>query len=275
MLNNNKNIFSIVAALMLLFAPASFASAHVLKTDGSIGAVMHIDPDDDPIVGMPATFFFEIKDKQSKFSGGLCDCRARIEDNGKERFSTRLFQGPGAIDLNNPVFTYTFPERGIYSISISGKPQNAGAFQPFTLTYDIRVDRSSSAAANAPVNQATNHTFHYVVFGGAFIVILFLFLKERRKTGNKQSTTLHGLLAVIALTGFLLHGTLLDSALCFHDHPVMEHHQCCAISVAVVPMDSASGALVIGKQIAENTLSDTQIRFDFNLQNKSPPIIFG
>src|SRR5438045_57931 len=67
-------------------------SAHVLKTDGNIGAVLHIDPDDDPIAGSQASFFFEFKDIQGKFQSQNCDCTFSIAEDGKEIFSQPLFQ---------------------------------------------------------------------------------------------------------------------------------------------------------------------------------------
>ena len=59
--------------------------AHILKTDGSIGAVLHIDPDDDPIARQSSYFFFEFKDKQNIFKLENCDCKITIFEQGKQR----------------------------------------------------------------------------------------------------------------------------------------------------------------------------------------------
>lgn len=57
-----SNFLFMITGLLLVFALPQTASAHVLQTDGSIGAVLHVDPDDNPIIGEKATFFFDLKD---------------------------------------------------------------------------------------------------------------------------------------------------------------------------------------------------------------------
>lgn len=64
---NKKLILSFFLIFAVFLILPTIASAHVLKTDGSIGAVVHIDPDDDPIIGKSANFFLEFKDTKNKF----------------------------------------------------------------------------------------------------------------------------------------------------------------------------------------------------------------
>jgi len=263
---------SLVAGLTI-FVPA--VSAHVLKTDGSIGAVMHIDPDDDPIAGQPATFFFELKDKQNQFKAADCNCTVTITQNDKQLYSAALFQSGSASDINTPVFSYTFPEKSIYTVILKGVPATAGEFQSFTLTYDVRVDRqvAGSSAPAATVNPpAQSHVFHYLLFGGAFLVILFLYLKEKRagkKSGPDHS--LKVLAAGIALTGFFIHASTLDTAVCFHDSPVLPHHQCCMSTPAQV-----SQTVVVTKVAFFSPIYVEEpvavIRTARVFDNKSPPI---
>src|SRR5689334_16513316 len=82
-----------------LFLPQK-VSAHILKYDGSIGAVLHVNPDDDPIAGETTGFFFEFKDKKNKFLPENCDCLVRVTKEGSEIYSQDLFK-----DNPNPSLT--------------------------------------------------------------------------------------------------------------------------------------------------------------------------
>ncbi|MEJ0073385.1 MAG: hypothetical protein WDN27_04895 [Candidatus Saccharibacteria bacterium] len=44
------------------------ASAHVLKIDGSIGGVLHINPDDNPTTGNPTDYILSFDDDSGKFN---------------------------------------------------------------------------------------------------------------------------------------------------------------------------------------------------------------
>lgn len=141
------------------------ASAHVLFTDGSIGAVIHVDPDDDPYVGKEAKIHLDFKDRAAKFDFAKCACKAVILENGKEVFRE---------DLQEPTFAYVFPKKGIYHLEIEGSPRQVGSFQPFTLTYDIRVARE--AGETAP-SRAHNHN-SIILYGMAGIVTFFIYVYE-------------------------------------------------------------------------------------------------
>ena len=69
-------LFILFIVLSSLFP--SITQAHILITDEGIGAVVHINPDDDPIVDSLTSFFFEFKDQKNKFQPKLCDCRVVI-----------------------------------------------------------------------------------------------------------------------------------------------------------------------------------------------------
>src|SRR5437773_8843060 len=83
---------------LLVFLPFFFllfpsvVNAHFLKIDGSIGAVLHVDPDDDPIAGEQASFFLSFKDKQHKFSPQNCTCTFSIQEQNQTIYSQPLFQ---------------------------------------------------------------------------------------------------------------------------------------------------------------------------------------
>lgn len=171
--------------LVLLFAfsivnsqlSISSVSAHALKTDGNIGAILHIDPDDDPIAGSQSGFLFEFKDKQNKFTPQNCDCTFSIIEDGKEIYVQPLFQNNQNPSLDSASVFFTFPERNVYQIKVAGKPTPSDAFQPFSLVWDVRVARAAPniATNSSPVNQSW-FLVHLPHLTGGLIVVIFLIL---------------------------------------------------------------------------------------------------
>lgn len=182
-----KIYFFLFALLVAFITPAS-VSGHVLKTDGSIGAVLHVSPEDDPVVGEEASFFFEFKDKENKFTPSACVCTVHIVKGEQVVFSDQLFNNAFPDGLNSPVLNFAFPERGIYTVSVSGKPVTTGAFKEFTLRYDVRVSRGqANTAENTGSSGSSGHTLHFILLGGVFVVFfgLAILQKFKAKTAGK------------------------------------------------------------------------------------------
>jgi hypothetical protein len=163
-----------LVVLALALAPDA-AFAHVLKSDGSIGAVMHVKPDDDPIVGQPAEFYFEFKDKLGKFKPELCDCNFLVLQGGRTVFERKLFQSNTASGLDSALLSYTFPQKGVYHIRVAGQPVRSGSFQPFELEYNLRVSR-----VDGGINGGSASDWRQIaLFGLAGGVFLVLFVRDR------------------------------------------------------------------------------------------------
>ncbi len=170
-----------ILALVMVFTP-SFAAAHVLSTDGSVGAVMHIDPEDDPIIGAPATFFFEFKDTKGKFSLSDCACIFSLH-RGQQTLTESLLRPVNASDILTGVARFTFEQKAVYTVTVLGVPKVAGAFQPFTLTYDVRVAREG-APTTAPITvqgvpQRPSHIVHLIIAFGSAILVVALYIRDR------------------------------------------------------------------------------------------------
>src|SRR5947207_173429 len=102
----------LIGTFFLIFSILFFSgsvSAHILQTDKNIGAVLHIDPEDDPIAGEQSGFFFEFKDIQNKFEPKNCTCTISIIRENKEIYSQPLFQDNVNPSLSNSSLFYTFP----------------------------------------------------------------------------------------------------------------------------------------------------------------------
>jgi hypothetical protein len=119
--------------IILLLSLPQVSDAHILKTDKNIGVLLHVTPDDDPIIGQPANIFFEVRDKENKFVTTQCDCTIRILNRYQQ-----VFEGPF-----NSAFSYTFTEKSVYSILVKGIPRVENGFQPFEVRYDLRVSREA------------------------------------------------------------------------------------------------------------------------------------
>jgi hypothetical protein len=162
-----KKLFLLI---VLLLVPVT-VSAHQLATDGSIGAVVHIDPSDDPIVGQASGFYFDFEDRTSKFQLGSCLCTVIVQQNGTTLESQQLSQA----SLTTASFSYTFAAKGVYQIKIIGVPQPSTAFQPFSLSYDIRVARDAQTA-----NQKTPDWVWALVVGAVAALGAFAYKRKNR-----------------------------------------------------------------------------------------------
>ncbi len=181
MRNKFDLIFLLIGIIFFLFPKDVFA--HILQTDGTIGAVLHIDPEDDPIVGKPATFYFEFKDKIGRFIPDKCDCTVSIINSGKSIYTQSLFQSNTSPDLSNASFSYTFPKKGVYILRITGKPYTPNAFQTFSLSYDLRISREETnlLQGKSGINWFSDHLNHVIVFGVASFFCILFFINRRNK----------------------------------------------------------------------------------------------
>lgn len=132
-------------------------SAHVLITSGSIGATLHIDPDDDPFAKAVSTFYLEFKDLNSKFALSKCRCQVFIFQDDKELY----FEALRAVNVSSPlssVFKYEFPATGTYRMEIKGDPIQAGAFESFTLKEVLAVEREQTGEDKPKAGQSVLET---------------------------------------------------------------------------------------------------------------------
>lgn len=152
--------------------------AHVLETDGTIGAVLHIDPEDDPIAGQPSGFFFEFKDKDGKFKPQDCDCLFTVLEDGKQFFSQPLFASSSEASLTSATVFFNFPKKSVYQIEVVGTPIKEDLFQSFTLVYDVRVAREGGVSK--PDSGAGRYSPLFVFVVIASVLGVFALFKRRR-----------------------------------------------------------------------------------------------
>lgn len=177
---------------VLLVTSSIQASAHVLIVDGSVGAVMHIDPDDSPVAKQQSAFFFEFKDTQNKFQPKNCDCEFSIVENGSTIYSQPLFETSVNPSLNNASVFYTFPQEDVYQVKVVGKPNTPNSFQQFTLIYNVRVDQIADTITST--SSQTNNFWgeHLVYFLGLGFIIIGLLMYIAYSIFHKKNPSVKG-----------------------------------------------------------------------------------
>ncbi|MES2876662.1 MAG: hypothetical protein V4678_04295 [Patescibacteria group bacterium] len=164
------------ALLALLVATtAQPVSAHVLIRDvnDSVGAVLHITPDDDPVAGSSADLNFSLQNESLAGS----TVQIQITDQASGRTATiKPVSGAGAVSAR-----YVFPSKGVYDITL-----NISGRANYTFKHVQRVSRgvgtSSLATPDYPVARAT------LFVGVIALVGLGVFAVDRRKKIITQST---------------------------------------------------------------------------------------
>lgn len=134
-----------VTALLIL--PAGRAYGHVLQTDNDIGAILHIYPDDNPITGEPVNYILSFQDISRRFTLSACECFVTYRLDGTD-ITTKALTVSSELDSVNQ---FTFPYPGVYSIEVTGSPQEDSDFQSFKLTYTKRVASGDIEAQGMPV----------------------------------------------------------------------------------------------------------------------------
>lgn len=183
-----KTIF-LLALFVFLSSFTRIAFAHVLESNGSVGAVMHISPDDAPVAGGRSDFFFEFKDKKNKFDPKNCNCVVSISQAGKEIFSEALFSNNPSPSLDSASFSFNFPQRDVYEVKITGKPSSGNSFEPFTLTYNIRVE--SEAKTTSPTSSTSPSFSNWIVthiphvIGVVLSLLILGFVMKKKSSGKK------------------------------------------------------------------------------------------
>lgn len=132
-----------LSALIDLNQPAQ---AHQVQTGGSVGATLHLEPNDTPRAQEDTLIWLALTQR-----GGRvipledCYCTLRIYQ-GNTMLAQPYLQPISAEGYQDiPSATFVFPAVGTYTLVLEGRPQNEAEFDPFELAYTVTV------AAAAPV----------------------------------------------------------------------------------------------------------------------------
>lgn len=173
-----RKIICVILLHFVVFVVPPLTLAHELVTDGTIGAVLHIEPEDKPILNQQTRFLFEFKDRANKFDPTHCNCIFRIVQFGKEIYRQPLLQDKNSSSIWNENAFYTFTQPGNYTVEIIGKPQKNNLFQAFILSYDLQISKEGKIISQDTHSWISTHSFH--LFGGILIGIFVIgaFIRE-------------------------------------------------------------------------------------------------
>jgi hypothetical protein len=139
------------------------AEAHETETNGTISALLHIVPNDDPYIKEPSYILVEFTDTTKKFSAEQCTCRVSIKQQGREVYSVLTSDQAVTKTPHSISFAYTFPEFDIYILTVEGKPNPNSNPEAFSLSYDIRVDQERNLFGYGSLHDLFGHHWHHLI----------------------------------------------------------------------------------------------------------------
>ncbi len=166
-----KKILLVLLLLTGYLSQVVSASAHFVKSDSGIGAVLHVDPGDDPVAGQQSNIILEFKDTNNEFNLDNCVCKIIVSRGQEEIINQDL--GPVAPDQQlSSVTSIVFPAKDIYILKIKGSSEN-NSYPDFELNYDIRVanDSLQSTPDTDEKDWLSGHIIHLV---GGLLILAFL-----------------------------------------------------------------------------------------------------
>lgn len=163
-----------VVAVAMAAASTRPVRAHILVKDpaGAAGAIVHIMPDDDPIAGEPASFFFDIQ-------GGTFSTHEHLyalvitDQSGAETVI------PVATTATTASATYTFPQQGVYTVVLSAASVAPATGHTHYFSFEQRVTRGAAYGIIKPSN---NSTAELLLIASICALLLLLIITYNRRT---------------------------------------------------------------------------------------------
>ena len=124
------SVFIIVGISLVCVSPVA---AHQYETNGTIGALLHVVPNDQPVSDVATKLVLTFSDTSHEFNLKDCYCTIKVSYNGKSFLNQTLAAGTG-LKTDVPV---TFPSAGKgYLITVTGRPASGATFDSFAFEYD-------------------------------------------------------------------------------------------------------------------------------------------
>jgi hypothetical protein len=164
--------------------------AHESESSEGISAIMHIDPNDQPVINSPAQFYFTFQDPAGSFEISHCDCTIILLKDGIELDRQPVAQPNSTFSSlsSYPLYTRTFDQSGNYELELIGSPKDNTAFHPFMLHFEVPVKDSGSTASGYHPMMANEHLGHILIFGGGFVIALAILLQGYWKNRKSKIT---------------------------------------------------------------------------------------
>lgn len=135
-MSNTLRVIIALCGVVVCISAANTAMAHILVTDStkSVGAILHVTPDDDPIAGQTASLFYDIQRDISEVKPESIDLTITSSDGGEVAI-------PITIKGSYISASYTFANRGAYTITLRIPTKS----EVLSFTSVQRVSRGGSA----------------------------------------------------------------------------------------------------------------------------------
>jgi hypothetical protein len=173
-------VTSFLLPLIVLLLPLFHVFAHQIKSDAGVTVMLHVEPDDAPIGGTTTPMNFTFTKVPDGFSIDTCDCALSIVSykhlSDIESLGTVFPITPSNIVYGTTYrVEHNFPKRDVYALVLEGKPRNDNTFEPFSITYDLRVETMiKKVSQNVPVAVNSAVPAQYLFETIAFILLCIL-----------------------------------------------------------------------------------------------------
>ena len=140
----NVKLFGILFGLSAFVTPVL---AHQVEISGSVGATLHIEPNDTPRAGESNLTWFALTRRGGQtIPLASCNCRLAVYRQplrpNSNPISQPALEAVSAEGYNGiPGANITFPRAGGYELVLKGRPVVSGDFAPFELRFPVTVAR--------------------------------------------------------------------------------------------------------------------------------------
>ena len=176
----NMAINKILLLLVLTFSTALYtdqdASAHVLIRDrsGTVGAVLHITPGDDPVAGMSSTISLSIDN--TSLNGNNSKLVVKNVATGFTE-DLKYTQNNGALTAQ-----YIFPSQGTYELTIQAQ---ASGTKKYNFAYTQRVSKGVGFSAETSTYPLARFAF---ISTCVLYLLTIIVVVKKKKEITIQST---------------------------------------------------------------------------------------
>ncbi|MBW4580762.1 MAG: hypothetical protein KME42_14445 [Tildeniella nuda ZEHNDER 1965/U140] len=137
-------IWTVCSSSIIPLAFALPLIAHQEKTGNSVGAMIHLEPDDSPYAGKSTlTWFMLTRSGGDMVSPSSCNCRVAAYNAQNQAIAQQLPLSPISLEGHQKGHqgiqtTIMFPESGAYTVVLSGQAKDK-SFAPFEIKFPVIV----------------------------------------------------------------------------------------------------------------------------------------
>ncbi len=178
-------LLSLLVACAAILGSSGVAEAHVLKNDNGYSAVLHIDPDDEPLAAEPTVLNFLIDRAGGGFKQNDYKIGLDVLADGK-LLQHAVVKPAGFGNAGDGVVRYTFPGINVYTIDLRGTSLTDSSAK-FHMSFIVRVADTAGTGSNTSTqNRGSSSDVLLLSFGSLMLVVLIGFTVIRQ--GKRYQT---------------------------------------------------------------------------------------